>query len=163
MKAAGTDTVASSWIEALGGLSMCWIFSTPPDFCASAGPASTSAATAASNATRPLWIFIVSSRNASRSKRLHDTRFTQTVMKKSGRVQTLCRGERNPERLDGVERRRGDAGRPGEGDRRAHDRFDLHRTAEIVVLQDRRAVIEVDPLGAVAHVRTVVEHHAMRG
>ena len=38
MNGTATDTVASSWIEALGGVSMCWIFSTPPDFCAAAGP-----------------------------------------------------------------------------------------------------------------------------
>ena len=32
MKGTATDTVASSWIDALGGVSMCWIFSTPPAF-----------------------------------------------------------------------------------------------------------------------------------
>ena len=37
MNGTATDTVASSWIEALGGVSMCWILSTPPDFCAAAG------------------------------------------------------------------------------------------------------------------------------
>ena len=31
------EKVASSWIEALGGESMCWILSTPPDFWAAAG------------------------------------------------------------------------------------------------------------------------------
>ena len=39
MNGTATETVASSWIEALGGVSMCWIFSTPPDFWAAAGAA----------------------------------------------------------------------------------------------------------------------------
>src|SRR6185312_11894702 len=125
MNAAGTDTVASSWIEALGGLSMCWIFSTPPCFWASAGPPSTNAATAASNATRPLRVLIVSSqRNVDFDA--PPTQFTPTVIKNLGRVQALGAGERNGERLDRVERRRGDAGRAREGDRGAHNRFDLH-------------------------------------
>jgi hypothetical protein len=34
MNGTATETVASSWIEALGGVSICWIFSTPPVFWA---------------------------------------------------------------------------------------------------------------------------------
>ena len=37
MNGTATETVASSWIEALGGVSMCWIFSIPPDFWADTG------------------------------------------------------------------------------------------------------------------------------
>src|SRR6185503_20988944 len=163
MNGTTTDTVASSWIEALGGLSMCSILSTPPRFWASAGPATRNAAIAASNATRPLWAFIVSSLlDLNRTLLLTHANCTPTVMKNSGRVQALRRGQRNREGLDGVERRRGDAGGAGEGNRGAHDRFDLHRTAEVVVLQDRRPMVEIDPLGAVADVRTVVEHDAVR-
>jgi hypothetical protein len=33
------EIVASSWIEALGGLSICVMRSVPPDFCASDAPA----------------------------------------------------------------------------------------------------------------------------
>ena len=40
------EKVASSWIEALGGVSMCWIFSTPPDFWASPGHADANASAA---------------------------------------------------------------------------------------------------------------------
>ena len=39
MNGTAVETVASSWIEALGGVSICWIFRMPPAFCASAGSA----------------------------------------------------------------------------------------------------------------------------
>jgi hypothetical protein len=61
MNGTATDTVASSWIEALGGVSMCWMRSTPPDFCALAGLATASASATAMQAIRPLSVFIVSS------------------------------------------------------------------------------------------------------
>ena len=38
MNGSTVELVASSWIEALGGLSRWYIFSTPPLFCASATP-----------------------------------------------------------------------------------------------------------------------------
>src|ERR1700704_88497 len=60
MKGTATDTVASSWIEALGGVSMCWILSTPPDFCAATGAANSSPAST-SRVIRPFLAFIVSS------------------------------------------------------------------------------------------------------
>src|ERR1700743_1665479 len=63
MNGTGTDTVASSRIDALGGLSMCWILSTPPCFWANAGnatrDANARAAVAANNARRRPLAFIV--------------------------------------------------------------------------------------------------------
>jgi len=62
MNGTATDTVASSWIEALGGVSMCWIFSTPPYFCAHPAPVgATTAATTKINAKHPFGIFMLSS------------------------------------------------------------------------------------------------------
>src|ERR1700710_3052591 len=104
MNAAGTDTVASSWIDALGGLSICWILRIPPDFWADAGPANTTAAMAASKAKRPLWVFIVSSRtlldsrSTSWSYARTLTRFTVTVIKNSRRVQPLGCGKLHADR-----------------------------------------------------------------
>jgi C4-dicarboxylate-specific signal transduction histidine kinase len=34
MNGTATETVASSWMEALGGVSMCWMRKVPPLFCA---------------------------------------------------------------------------------------------------------------------------------
>jgi hypothetical protein len=60
MKGTAADTVASSWIEALGGVSMCWILSTPPDFWAATGVANSSPAST-SRVIRPFLASIVSS------------------------------------------------------------------------------------------------------
>ncbi len=62
MNGTATDTVASSWIEALGGESMCWILSTPPVFWAAAGLATASASMVMRQPRRPLWLYIGSSR-----------------------------------------------------------------------------------------------------
>ena len=59
MKGTATETVASSWMEALGGVSMCSIFRIPPDFWAKLGNATT--LNAAATAARPIRAVIVSS------------------------------------------------------------------------------------------------------
>ena len=58
MNGTATETVASSWIEALGGESMCWILSTPPAFWAAAGLATASASSAMMQPKRLPWVFI---------------------------------------------------------------------------------------------------------
>src|SRR5580704_1262477 len=78
-----------------------------------------------------------------------------------GRVESFGRGQADADRLDGIKGRRLHAGAAGEGERGAHDRFDLHRPAEIVVLQDRRTMTGIDARRPVAFVRVVVEHHAV--
>src|SRR5476651_1988339 len=79
------------------------------------------------------------------------------------RVESFRFGHGDDERLDRIERRRRHTGTACEGDGRAHDRLDLHGPAEIIVLKDRRAMVEIDALGSVADVRAVVEIHAVRG
>ena len=60
MNGTATETVASSWIDALGGVSMCWIFRTPPAFCAQPAPAvAITNATTPANAKHPFWIFML--------------------------------------------------------------------------------------------------------
>src|SRR5262245_17190350 len=53
------EIVASSWIDALGGVSMCWILRTPPCFWADAPLAATANATTPAKAKHSF--FIVSS------------------------------------------------------------------------------------------------------
>ena len=77
MNGTAVEIVASSWIEALGGVSMCWMRSTPPDFWAQPGPAVTlNAVTTLSNAYHEIRLFMfVSSRPRGRAVtalRLHD-------------------------------------------------------------------------------------------
>src|SRR5262249_17345452 len=135
MNGTGTDTVASSRIDALGGLSMCWILSTPPCFWAWAGIADADASTAmaANNARRRPLAFIVFPPGPFLLTLYAPPNFTPTVRQPSGVVQALRRGQRNRQRLDGGERRRIDSGAAGERHRRTDDRFDLHRPAEVVV------------------------------
>src|SRR6476619_4241669 len=60
MNGTATETVASSWIEALGGVSMCWILSTPPDFWAHPGLAvMTMPAAKAAGMNHPVRIFML--------------------------------------------------------------------------------------------------------
>src|SRR4030095_15431608 len=60
MNGTAVETVASSWIEALGGVSMCWILRTPPGFCAQADPVvATSAAANAAGMSHPVRIFML--------------------------------------------------------------------------------------------------------
>src|SRR5262245_4544173 len=59
MNGTATDTVASSWIEALGGVSMCWILRIPPGFCAQAEPVANQATASAAQTNRPVRIFIL--------------------------------------------------------------------------------------------------------
>ena len=67
MNGTATETVASSWIEALGGVSMCWILRMPPAFCAHAAPAVTTVDATTqpnakhANATHPVRLFMSSS------------------------------------------------------------------------------------------------------
>src|SRR5262245_16495108 len=59
MNGTAVETVASSWIEALGGVSMCWILRMPPDFCAHPLLAVViAAANTASGISQPLRVFI---------------------------------------------------------------------------------------------------------
>src|SRR6476620_9630434 len=55
------EKVASSWIEALGGESMCSIFSTPPDFWARTGLLTRMKAAAVARPRHRVGLFIVSS------------------------------------------------------------------------------------------------------
>jgi len=60
MNGTTTEMVASSWIEALGGVSLCCILRTPPAFCAQ--PASAvviTNTTTPANAKHPCWIFML--------------------------------------------------------------------------------------------------------
>src|SRR5918993_2094452 len=59
MNGTAVEIVASSWIEALGGVSMCWILRTPPDFCAQAEPVANSAAAKAAGMNHPVRIFML--------------------------------------------------------------------------------------------------------
>src|SRR6266508_1475106 len=60
MYGTAVETVASSWIEGLGGMSMCWILRTPPRFCAQAALAvAVNDAAATSTAIHPIRIFIL--------------------------------------------------------------------------------------------------------
>ena len=59
MNGTAVETVASSWIEALGGVSMCWILRIPPGFCAQADPVANSAAAKAAGMNHPVRIFML--------------------------------------------------------------------------------------------------------
>src|SRR3984893_6657665 len=78
-----------------------------------------------------------------------------------GRVESFGLRQADANRFDGIEGRRLHTGAAGEGEWGAHDRLDLHRPAEVVVLQDRRTMTGVDARGPVTLVRMVVAHHAV--
>src|SRR5882724_8853870 len=60
MNGTAVETVASSWIEALGGVSMCWILRIPPDFWAHPGLAvTTMPAAKAAKSNHPVRIFML--------------------------------------------------------------------------------------------------------
>src|SRR5260370_33362633 len=77
------------------------------------------------------------------------------------RVESFGLRQADADRFDGIERRRLHTGAACEGERRAHDRLDLHRPAELVVLQDRRTMTGIDARRSVPLVRMGVEHHAV--
>src|SRR5262245_11654768 len=132
MNGTTVETVASSWMEALGGVSMCWILSTPPGFCAQPACATTTIAAAIAT-TNPIRAFMLfpPCRTDARPPDTLELQIECTVrpagaLGNLGHVEALRRRQRHADRLDRIEGRRVDASTACEGDRRAHDRIDLH-------------------------------------